>query len=973
MKTVADLFATTGAEFGQDPQSDRHFLLVTRLPADNPESGCTYVKSVTPGMLQNEYWVAREKNLLMLLKKLPQVARLRKDDDNGETGYHTVRTRDAGISLNFWMQMKPVLAKTGESLPHPFATVNAFLQLARAALTALKGIHKENIVHANIRPDNLCLPYTPFPYAFGEAILPDYANLTLIDFMFAVSNTLRLYRPLAIQPLAPPSYHSTQLRHTLETDHLNQRAELIQEIDYSVDLYALGHLLEEIFQKGLIYAPNMQSQMEMTIYNLIQELLGFDDGIPPGLLQKYGGTMPHDVYIKRIDNMLSMDPKASDPESYRLQLDPDQSMDDPVTAPLVQPQEYLEPHPPADDLPSTATQPVLPSEPLLVTASLPPTSSSSRSSPPKDRPTGFLEITAPVVIALITLLQGGAFIYQEGDHLHMDIALSLLLMFAIGGGAGLLALLLLPRDWLYSFIEPDPAELAEWEAHSNEWHAEQARLASLEPDRSVEFNKYAVISVLVSGQLAWLIYTEGDRVNLDIPVSLLLTLGIGIGLAAAIHWYEKFMTVKPIRSADEEEHAGSPAAISSPAVVDTDEVPVVAVAATVSAASDIASVQAPVETAPAPVNVFEQPDAEIPSTAPDASDMPEPLPTTGTGDSVFERREPEPVVVAPVVEPIPEPVASVPSPVISSAPTLETADLAKDGKDTYWEFDKKYVILLLLLFLGTIAYLTLRDHQPATPVAPAAPPAPPEPVAAQPAPEPVLPPVEDLPSVPESQPQVELPASAPKEAHMAAPKPRIARAKPTKAPAAAEAPAETEAAAAPAAAQPAPAVAEAPAEAAKPAPQPAAATPAATVEAKPVEAPPRPLGNPLAQAENVMGWYYFKGISVKKDIGEAIKHFRKAAELGDPSGQFNLGLMYATGNGIGPSQTEAAKWYKKSAEQGKASAQLNLGLMYLSGRGVPQNTAEGMRLLKLAADQGDATAQSTLDSLSKPAAPPTAP
>ena len=47
--------------------------------------------------------------------------------------------------------------------------------------------------------------------------------------------------------------------------------------------------------------------------------------------------------------------------------------------------------------------------------------------------------------------------------------------------------------------------------------------------------------------------------------------------------------------------------------------------------------------------------------------------------------------------------------------------------------------------------------------------------------------------------------------------------------------------------------------------------------------------------------------------------------------------MYSKGEGVKQDYFEAAKWYRKAAEQGYASAQYNLGVMYANGYGVPQD------------------------------------
>ena len=70
---------------------------------------------------------------------------------------------------------------------------------------------------------------------------------------------------------------------------------------------------------------------------------------------------------------------------------------------------------------------------------------------------------------------------------------------------------------------------------------------------------------------------------------------------------------------------------------------------------------------------------------------------------------------------------------------------------------------------------------------------------------------------------------------------------------------------------------------------------------------------------------------------EAVAELRAAAEQGDAVAQFNLGVMYATGEGVPQDDAEAARWYRLAAEQGNADAQYDLGLRYATGLGVPED------------------------------------
>jgi len=126
----------------------------------------------------------------------------------------------------------------------------------------------------------------------------------------------------------------------------------------------------------------------------------------------------------------------------------------------------------------------------------------------------------------------------------------------------------------------------------------------------------------------------------------------------------------------------------------------------------------------------------------------------------------------------------------------------------------------------------------------------------------------------------------------------------------------------------------------------------------------RPLaeqGDALAQFN--LGAMYADGQGVPKDYAEAVRWYRKAAEQGDASAQNNLGLMYADGQGVPKDYAEAVRWYRKAAEQGDASAQNNLGLMYADGQGVPKDYAEAVRWYHKAAEKGNVMAQVSLGTM----------
>ncbi len=90
------------------------------------------------------------------------------------------------------------------------------------------------------------------------------------------------------------------------------------------------------------------------------------------------------------------------------------------------------------------------------------------------------------------------------------------------------------------------------------------------------------------------------------------------------------------------------------------------------------------------------------------------------------------------------------------------------------------------------------------------------------------------------------------------------------------------------------------------------------------------------------------------DYLTALRLIRPLANDGDAVAQYNLGLMYTTGQGVSQDYVMAAIWFRKAAEQGYALAQSNLGVFYRDGRGVQRDHAEAVIWFRKAADQGDA-------------------
>ena len=75
--------------------------------------------------------------------------------------------------------------------------------------------------------------------------------------------------------------------------------------------------------------------------------------------------------------------------------------------------------------------------------------------------------------------------------------------------------------------------------------------------------------------------------------------------------------------------------------------------------------------------------------------------------------------------------------------------------------------------------------------------------------------------------------------------------------------------------------------------------------------------------------------------------------------------MYANGEGVPEDDAEAMRWFRLAAEQGNATAQFLLGLMYASGEGVPEDDVTAYAWLNIAAAQGQSSANEGKEHVAK--------
>jgi TPR repeat protein len=119
-----------------------------------------------------------------------------------------------------------------------------------------------------------------------------------------------------------------------------------------------------------------------------------------------------------------------------------------------------------------------------------------------------------------------------------------------------------------------------------------------------------------------------------------------------------------------------------------------------------------------------------------------------------------------------------------------------------------------------------------------------------------------------------------------------------------------------------------------------------------------------SEAQYQVGLMYNSGDGVKRSSEEGARWLRKAADQENPGAQFWLGLACLSRQ---DGSVEAEEWfrkafrgYHKAAEEGDAVSQFELGQLYESGYGTPKNGKESVRWYRKAAEQGIVQAQINL-------------
>lgn len=119
-----------------------------------------------------------------------------------------------------------------------------------------------------------------------------------------------------------------------------------------------------------------------------------------------------------------------------------------------------------------------------------------------------------------------------------------------------------------------------------------------------------------------------------------------------------------------------------------------------------------------------------------------------------------------------------------------------------------------------------------------------------------------------------------------------------------------------------------------------------------------------AEQNNIESMFKLSTLYGKSNINQQIFWLRKAANLGDPNAQYELGELYRQGRtNLSVDYEESMFWYRKAAEHKFPDAYEAIGLMYEKGYGVAQDYKEACAWYQKSADLGSQIAQSRVNKL----------
>jgi len=204
------------------------------------------------------HWTEREWKILARLIGhgigcVPDVVQFDRGSANGP---QLVQTYDAGVTVDQWATLLP-LYRDGRVFRHAFEDCAHWWALAHYCLKALKDIHELDLVHLDIKGDNVCIPFGPAtfdPDVIDAPLYPLFGQLALIDFAFSLVSGESLTVALPIGWQREYDYQSPRLIEALAAGHEGDLRKT-RELDWRCDFYSLAAMLKRYLPGEIATQP----------------------------------------------------------------------------------------------------------------------------------------------------------------------------------------------------------------------------------------------------------------------------------------------------------------------------------------------------------------------------------------------------------------------------------------------------------------------------------------------------------------------------------------------------------------------------------------------------------------------------------------------------------------------------------------------------------------------------------------------
>jgi TPR repeat protein len=113
------------------------------------------------------------------------------------------------------------------------------------------------------------------------------------------------------------------------------------------------------------------------------------------------------------------------------------------------------------------------------------------------------------------------------------------------------------------------------------------------------------------------------------------------------------------------------------------------------------------------------------------------------------------------------------------------------------------------------------------------------------------------------------------------------------------------------------------------------------------------MANSVEAAGPPTDWVVLEGYGISRDPGQSVYWYDRAARNGHPEAQYELALLYDSGEGTKRDAEQAARWMSAAAAQGYAPAMMAFGERYATGNGVAQDHQRAYFWLTLAFLHGE--------------------